>query len=751
MTDAKLGYNMMSFDSAPTIVNELREFMSILRRRGRLILLMAPLGLVVGYAASYLITPVYTATAQLSLDPRRIAIAQPVNAQTQRRDEPLIDSGRADTEVQTIRSESVIRSVVTSLDLQNEPEFTKASTGVVAKLKILAGLQETAPPLGEEDRILVASAAVAKKLTVERVDKSYAYSITFKSENPDLAARIANGFAETYIKKQLDADYDATGQAVAWLKEKSESLSVDLDNAERAASAYQKEARIATSDGKLVDEQQLEKLGEQLSDATAQRVEAQARYEGSLQFSPSSVGELATTDSFQNSVISKLRTEYVEIKNRAAALASRYGENHIAVQKLNSDAEAIENSIRAELLRYQTSYKNDFDVAQAREKSIRDALNAQMDKAADTSSTRVRLKSLEANAAGLRAAYEGFMQRYTESMQRQSFPVSEARVISEAMASTSPSNPKRSLFGLGGLALGLIGGIAGAYTLEVAFRRIRTRNEAETATGVECFGYFPKVDKLVAQGHDRQSKPGLPIDYVRTEPFSVATETLRTVRTTFEMKNKREACPVLALTSCFPNEGKTSLCGNLGFLFASKNKRILLVDGDVRNPSLSNKLQLTDADVRPEERVMLANGVSVVRRAGLGFDFLSMVETGRINMQKSDRSNNEKNRRVVASLEPDFFGELIETAKEHYDCILIDLPPIVPLSDVRAVSEWITSFVLVLSWGQSEMRAVNDALETAPAMADKLIGSILNFADLKVLPRYGEHFAAYYNSDYFNR
>lgn len=750
MTDAKLGYNVMSFDARPTMVNELREFVSVIRRRSRLLLALVPIGAVLGYSASYLITPVYTATAQLSLDPRRTAIAQPINAQTQRRDEPLIDSGRADTEVETIKSESVIRSVVTSMDLQNVAEFTAPSAGLVSKVKTLLGQQQEAKPLGEEDRILVATAAVSKKLTVERVDKSYAFSITFQSRDPQLAAQIANAFAQTYIKKQLDADYDATSQAVSWLKEKSESLSVDVANADRAASDYQKEARIATSDGKLIDEQQLEKLSEQLADATAQRVEAQARYEGSLQFSPNSVGELATTDSFQNSVISKLRTEYLGVENQAAALATRYGETHAAVIKLKADAKAIEDSIRRELLRYQESYKNDLDVAVAREKSIKQALNDQMDKTANTSSSQVKLKSLEANAAGLRAAYEGFTQRYTEAMQRQSFPVSEARVISEAIASTAPSKPKRIIFALGGLLAGLFGGLAAAYTLEVAYRKIRTRTEAETATGVECFGYFPKIDKAITLGRDRKASRGLPIDYVKQEPFSVATETLRTVRTTFETRTKGEACPVLAITSCFPNEGKTSLCGNLGFLLTSKKKRILLVDGDVRNPSLSNKLQMTESDIRPNERVTLEGGLTVIRRPDLAFDFLPMLESGHPTAGNyvGVSSGGQK---VVASLEPEYFRDMIEAAKPHYDCILIDLPPIIPLSDVRAVSEWVSAFVLVLAWGQSEMRVVNDALETVPAMTDKLIGSILNLADLKVLPRYGEYFATYYNSDYFNK
>lgn len=751
MTDANLGYNVMAFDGRQTMVNELRELLAVIRRRSRLIIALVPLGLAAGYGASYLITPEYKAIAQLSLDPRRVAIAQPINAQTQRRDEPLIDSGRADTEVETIKSEGVIRSVVTSLDLQNVPEFGTPQRSLTTKIKTLLGQGPEEKPLGEEDRILLAAGAVGKKLTVERVDKSYAFDITFQSQNPELAAQIANAFAQTYIKKQQDADYDSTSQAVAWLKDKSDKLALQVAEADQAANTYQREAGIATSDGKLIDEQQLEKLSEQLADATAERVEAQARYEGSLQYSPDSIGELATTDSFQNTVISKLRTEYLTTENQATALATRYGKNHSAVLKLQADAKAIEDSIRRELLRYQESYKNNLDVAVAREKSIRQALEDQTNKTANTSEAQVKLKALEANATGLRAAYEGFTQRYTEAMQRQSFPVSEARVISEAIASSTPAKPRRLLFGAGGMVLGLFGGLAAALMLELAFRRIRTRTEAETATGVECFGYFPRVDKAITIGKDRKPSRGLPVDFVRTEPFSVATETLRTVKTTFDARTRGETCPVLAVTSSFPNEGKTSLCGNIAYLMSTKKKRLLLIDGDVRNPSLTNKFRATPDEVRPDELVTLESGLTVIRRADLPFDFLPMLFNGHPTAANPAGISSYGDRKMVASLEPDYFREVIEQAKPYYDNILVDLPPIIPLSDVRAVSDCVSSFVLVLAWGQSEIRVVNEALETVPMMTEKLIGSILNFADLSTLSRYGEYFATYYNSDYFTK
>ncbi len=170
MIETNVSY-AVPFPERPSLVNEVRVVLSIIQRHLRLILALIPLGLFAGYAGSYLMTPIYQAVAQISLDPRRVAIAQPVNAQTQRRDEPLIDSGRADTEAETLKSESVLRAVVIQLDLQNNPEFTDPPKGLVARVKSLFSSSE--PEQDEESRIPDTMTAVSKGLKVERVDKSY--------------------------------------------------------------------------------------------------------------------------------------------------------------------------------------------------------------------------------------------------------------------------------------------------------------------------------------------------------------------------------------------------------------------------------------------------------------------------------------------------------------------------------------------------------------------------------------------------
>jgi succinoglycan biosynthesis transport protein ExoP len=341
------------------------------------------------------------------------------------------------------------------------------------------------------------------------------------------------------------------------------------------------------------------------------------------------------------------------------------------------------------------------------------------------------------------------MQRYNDALQRQNFPISEARVIGAAAPPSLPSKPKRILFAAGGAILGLFGSLTGALTLELMHRKIRTRSEAEAASGIECFGYVPRVQP----NGQRRAPAGwrMPLDFAARNPFTIAAETLRIAKTTIDQRENEAGCPVIGVISCVPDEGKTTLSANLAFVLAQNDRRVLLIDGDMRNPSLSNAIAAPQGSDLPHGTVVTAAPISLVRRPDLPFDFIPALTSTRPEFgDYQNATGGTRNGVPVTSLESDYFRELIDKARAHYDYIVVDLPPIVPLSDVRAVSSSITSFLLVLAWGKSDPQIVSEALESIPGIFDKLTGSILNMAEMKDLPRYGERVSTYYSSKYFS-
>ncbi|GGH17188.1 chain-length determining protein [Alsobacter metallidurans] len=752
MIGANVQYDVDSFREQPTLRNELRAVMEILRRHTRLILLSTTAGLVLATAYSFTVTPTYLATAQLSLDPRRTAIAAPVNAQTMRRDEPLIDSGRADTEVETIRSESVIRSVVTTLDLQNAPEFNLPPSGIRGMLnELLGSFKDPSAPPTEEDRILGTMVAVGNGLKVERVDKSYVITISFEAISPELAAKVANGFADAYVRSQFDANYDATKQAVVWLKARLNQLSDQTAKAEAVVNDFRRSNSIAKADGKLIDEQQLAEISTQLSAATAAKGEAKAKLDRIMQLQTGSP-DLSLTDALQNTVITKLRQQYLEINGKASSLASRYGEQHAAVIKMRADAKAILDSIRTEMQRYQESYRSDYEIASARERSLKESLDEQFKKTVDVGGAQVKLNSYESDARTLRTAYEAFMQRYTDALQRQSFPVSEGRLISTAQPPNGKFKPKRGIYMLAGAALGLFGSLGASFYLELGRRRIRTRSEAEAASGAECLGFIPLVNAKPQQGPEAADGRTLPLDYVMRHPFSVAAETLRTVATSINHSSAPGTCPVVGMISCLPDEGKTSISANLAYLLAGQGKRVLLVDADLRNPSLTHTLKANFGPSIEDVLLARANLATSVQHGRQPFDFVPSVTRARPSLTMTGSVvDGSSGFEQFVPLGSDLFGAFIAQARDHYDYVVVDLPPVLPLADVRSAERFITAFVLVLAWAKSEERTVGEAVDSIPNIHDKLAGCVLNMADVKQLARYGEQVATYYNSKYFTQ
>lgn len=737
--------------ASASLQNELGAILRIVTRHARLILIMGAVSLLVAVGYAYTQPVIYRATAQINLDPRRMALSTPVNTQGMRRDEPMIDSGRADSEAEVIKSERIIRSVVLTLDLVNAPEFNRPPSGFSFR-RLLAGSQTTTKPT-EEDRILDVVAAVGLGLSVNRIDKSYVINVSYDAENPVFAARVANGFIEAYIRDQFDSNAETGQLAANWLKSRLKQLGEQARAADAEAVNFRRDNNIALVGGASIDEQQLSTLSTQLAEAVAKKADAKAHLDRIAELDPKSE-DVLLSDAFKNDVVTRLRQKYLENAGRVNALAERYGANHNAVVKMRSENDALAEAIRNEMRRYEESYRSDYEIAVSRENAIRASLAQQFEKTLAIGDKQVKLNELDSTVKTLRTSYEAALQRFTDSVQKMSFPVSEARIISNALPPTGKFKPKRGVIavvgGAGGLALGLIL----AFAFELTSKRIRTRQEAEAVTGVACLAYVPRLtvnttaNSIIEPGTARDPtkpisiRPGGPgssiLDYVARNPFSVTAEAMRSIKTAIDVMPKRQRARVVGVVSALPNEGKTSVAGNLAHLLAIGRSRVLLIDCDLRNPSLSRTLGLRKQsgllDVLMKGTRINEVAVSMPR---VNLDIIPMNPTG-IGAQS------------VEVLGSDPMQALLGAAGRLYDYVILDLPPLLPVVDAKTVEPMVDSFVMVIDWGTTSSDVVKDALGSAPRVWDKLAGTILNRTNFKILRRYGEHVDSYYNQNYFS-
>ena len=215
--------------------------------------------------------------------------------------------------------------------------------------------------------------------------------------------------------------------------------------------------------------------------------------------SPSALGspDVAATvaDTLKSEVISKLRSQYLELARREADWTPRYGANHLAVVNVRNQMRELQNSIRNELERIAETYQSDFEIAKQHEESVQKQLDQAVSQSHVTNEAQVALRELESNAQTYRALYDNFLQRYMESVQQQSFPITEARVITAATPPLSKSKPKGFLVLSLATIVGLAFGFLAAAWRDFADRVFRTAQQVESVLQTDCIALLPVVEK----------------------------------------------------------------------------------------------------------------------------------------------------------------------------------------------------------------------------------------------------------------
>ena len=334
-------------------------------------------------------------------------------------------------------------------------------------------------------------------MTVRRVGLTYVIVISFRSFSPDRAAEIANAIANAYIDDQLEAKYQAARRAGTWLQARLNELREQASAAERAVVAFKNKNDIVDAGGRSMNEQQLAEFNSELVLARSRTADARAKFDRVqtvlMSNSPEATVAATVTDTLKNDVITKLRSQYLELSAREADWAARYGVNHLAVVNLRNQMREIQNSIRNELQRIAETYKSDVEIAQQREESVQKQLDQAVSQSQVASQAQVALRELESNAQTYRALYDNFLQRYMEFVQQQSFPITDARVISAATRPLFKSHPESTLvLGLAAI-VGLAFGIAAGAWRDLADRVFRTAKQIESLLQTDCIALIPAV------------------------------------------------------------------------------------------------------------------------------------------------------------------------------------------------------------------------------------------------------------------
>jgi polysaccharide biosynthesis transport protein len=577
---------------------------------------------------------------------------------------------------------------------------------------------------------------------------SHLISIKYRSLNPDRAAQIANAIAEAYIAEQLKSKYESTKQATVWLEGRIEELKQKRALADRAVLDYKQENKMIAADGKLINEQQIAELNSQLTTAHQKTFEVKARLnriaaiisDGMLD----SKSSATVADTLLNPVIVPLRTRYLELANRETEYSQKYGANHLAVVNIRNRMRDLKGSILEELKRLRETYVSNYEIAKQREQDLERSLAEAVAQSQKANQSHVALRELESSSQSLRTMHDVFLQRYAESLQQQAFPISEARIFSPALAPSDKSDRKAALILMMAAVGGLTFGTAVGMFREVMRGSFYTREQVESALQTECISIVPEA----GEGCTRSSsaKPTLSSDQglgdgfnsqkiirrnsdafwaILNCPFSHFAEAIRSIKLAVDLSNgAAKSNKVIGFTSSLPNEGKSTIASSLALLMAQAGARVILVDCDLRNPSLSHRLA-PNAD----------HGI------------LDVI-AGRIRLEEvlwTERSTNLtflpgaiNNRFMYSSdfLAADATNEFFKSLRSSYDYVLVDLSPLMPVVDVRATSVFTDCYICVIEWGCTKINSVKYAFKDAQNISENVLGIVLNKADIDQLSSY---------------
>lgn len=698
-----------------------------------------------------LVTPAtYSALATMIIDTKRPSVFTTSSAIG----DIQVESSVVSSQVEILKSEKIALAVINNLELWKDPEFVGPGKGMVSlAMRTINKVFSSETPLpSHEANIRHALDVFQNYLSVRRVNQTNVIEVNFRSQNPERAIQIANAIVSTYITDQLESRSQSAKQTSTWLQDRIKELREQAITAERAVVEFKKDHNIVGVSGKTVTDQQLTEINTQLVLARTKVSEAQARLDRIEAITQSAIPDATVTDTLNNPVVTKLRSQYLDLASREADWSIRYGPDHIAVRNLQNTMREIRNSIADELRRLAETYKSEYEIAKQREEAIQAQLAQVVSQAQLDNQAQVTLRELESAAATARQLYETLLQRYMESIQQQSFPVSEARVITQASGPLKKGHPQPLQVLAGSTAAGILLGLLIGFVSEIWRHVFRTRQEVAHRLQTNCIAIVPKLRSLIARPERSAARavhtafgPRTIVSdqgffwHVLDSPMSRFAESIRSIKLAIDTSDANKSNKIIALTSALPREGKSTVGTALAQLLAHSGAKTILVDCNFRHGTLSRMLT-------PQAKAGILEVVSgaanlddvVWTEPYTNLSFLPVIANNRL-VNSHDILTSEAT------------NALFNKLRNKYEYVIIDLSPLAPIVDARTTTQFIDSYILVIEWGKTRVEDVERALADAKAIHENLLGVVLNKANLRVLARYDKRHRNYHSDRYYTR
>jgi len=568
-------------------------------------------------------------------------------------------------------------------------------------------------------------------LKVSLVPNTRIIEVRYTDQNPQAAALAVNTLMQTYVDENRRSRYDATMDASKWLAGQLVDMQMKVESSQEELVRYQKEHEILGIDEKQnITMAKLDELNKQLTAAESERMDKEALYRVVESGDPDAIAsnaggleDLAGGGSQSAStLLESLRTKQADIKIQAADLSTQFGPSYPKLTQLNNQLKEIDAQIRAEMKKIASKFRGEYTTALQRENMLRDAFEKQKQQANKLNESAIRYNMLKRDADTYRTLYEGILQKLKEAGVSAGLKSNNFRIVDTARSPTGPIEPNIPRNLMFALVLGLASGVGLAFLLEGLDNTVRTTEQAQMISGLPSLGMIPLGSKSAREGPNPKrlviatSKEAVEL-VTQVRPQSQMAESYRALRTSLLLSNLGAPPKVIMVTSALPQEGKTTTSINCAVVLAQKGVRVLLIDADMRRPSIHKTLGMGPHSGL--SNVLTGSTTleqAITRTAILPNLFVLAAGTPPPNPAELLASSNMR----------DKLAEL----REQYDHIVIDTPPSLSVTDAVVLSPRADAVVLVIRSGQTTKQALRRSRDILTQVNAKVVGVLLNAVDL---------------------
>ena len=578
--------------------DDVRAFVRMLNRRkwhlaGVTALVCALAGLIVAQ-----LPPEYRATALVMLDTRKTKVTNTpdvVGGLT-------LDIPAMQTEIEVLRSVSLLGRVVDKLRLDQDPEYGAepiSTLGLAVKtirstydrwIGLDADKGGATQAIDNTPRA-GAIALLESRLRATMRSRSYVIAVSVNSTVPAKAKQIIETITDFYVVDQLQAKLDANKRATEFFDDRLAELKRKVEVAERAVAAYREKSGLTIGKDSTVFSQSLSELNTQLIQARAQRADRESRLVALQRAArnPATLG--AVTEVMANPTIGGLRAQEAEVSRKMGELVKLYGDSYPSVLQARSEQRQIQAFIGAEVAKIISSVSGDVEAARAKETELQQQVSQLEQQAGGLGQQEVELRQLQREAQSTQAIYEDFLSRSQELREQQNIQQPDARILSPSAVAPGKVYPRYGLTMIVAIVVGLGIGVVVVGLMERLDDGLRSGEQIERLTGRPLVGTIPRL----ARGKLRRFTPAR---FAIEHPTSAYAEALRSAFTAITLGSLEKPPKVILVTSSLPGEGKSTFACSLGSLIARSNpiKRIVIVDCDLRRSSVVSSLGVPATD-----------------------------------------------------------------------------------------------------------------------------------------------------------